>query len=171
MSKCFWIGTCKATGRGLHPFTVKDIHIHPKFIKKNYRILRNKRTRLINAPPIVWEPLEWPFSTEMAITPLIIDRFSIWNQHWKAGNLTYPSKKSPITLQMHRRVYYAEYGMPKIVVWQFVWSDPPPPGNWRVNKLFININHGGIITDQAIRLDITITIKIGLGWRLSIDVC
>ena len=50
-----------------------------------FRIIPNKRTLLINAPPIVWGSLEGLFPLKMAISPLIIDRFSIRNQHWKAG--------------------------------------------------------------------------------------
>ncbi len=79
-----------------------------------YRILRNKRTRLINAPPIVWGSWVWPLATKMAITSLIIVRFSNRNHRWKAQNLSYPSIKSNIALRTHRCVYYAEYSRSRV---------------------------------------------------------
>ncbi len=54
-----------------------------------YRILPNKRTPLINAPPIVWPSPKLLDFTKMTTVSLIMVRFSIRNHHWKAENVSY----------------------------------------------------------------------------------
>ncbi len=96
-----------------------------------YRILRNKRYRLINAPPVFWGSWEWPLATKIAITSLIIDQFSIWNHRWKAQNLSYPAMNSNIALRMHRCVYYTEYGKSNNNVTKDVGHLPAMDQMWR----------------------------------------
>ena len=60
---------------------------------------------------MVSESLGLLLSTKMAMTPLIIDRFSIQNHRWKAENATYLVMVTNILLETPRCVYYAEYGI------------------------------------------------------------
>ena len=76
-----------------------------RILKNDYRILPYKRTLLINAPPTVWGSLEGLFLLKMAISLLLIDRFSIRNHRWKAGIESYFTINSATLLRTHRRVY------------------------------------------------------------------
>ncbi len=58
-------------------------------MKFKYRIIPNKGTTLIRAPPIVWPKEKVPKMTKFSVTSLIIDRFSIRNHRWKAQNLSF----------------------------------------------------------------------------------
>ena len=65
----------------------------------------NKGATLIRAPPIVWPKQRGPKMTKVPITPLMIVRFSIRNQHWKAQNLNFNSMLSYLSLSERRCPY------------------------------------------------------------------
>ncbi len=63
-----------------------------------YRNIPIKGATLIKAPPIVWESQQLQKMDKIAITFLIIVRFSIQNHRWKAGNLSFNTELSDMTL-------------------------------------------------------------------------
>ncbi len=68
-----------------------------------YRILRNKRIPLVEGPGDDLCP------QKMAISPLIIGRFSIRNPHWKAQQSFCQVTNTPANAPSH--LLYAEYGI------------------------------------------------------------
>ena len=63
-----------------------------------YRNIPIKGATLIKAPPIVLESQQLQKMDKIAITFLIIVRFSIRNHRWKACNLSFNTELSDMTL-------------------------------------------------------------------------
>ncbi len=81
----------------LNEVDFRKLNIHGG-TKRIYRILRNKRIRLINAPPIVWGHN-------------FRNNWQIFNPKPLLESSESPSMNSNIALWTRRCVYYAEYGM------------------------------------------------------------
>ncbi len=72
---------------------------------KRYRIIPNKGTTLIRAPPIVSPKLGVTKMTKVSVTPLIFVRFLIRNHRWKTQNLSFNPVLSYLTLSERRCAY------------------------------------------------------------------
>ena len=77
------------------------IHQSVLFVGK---LISKSNGPVLNAP-ILWPKQRLPKMTKVPITPLIIVRFLIRNQRWKAKNLNFNSMLSYLSLSERRRPY------------------------------------------------------------------